>query len=147
MGMQQVRRLCTSSGQWLLCCLCSFQEGSLNEGQQDRVFLRPWHLWHIKHGSTPKPWLSKGFSDNPQLVQSAATATNIYYSFIFPQAAVAPLYLLWTTLQSEEQKSHFMKAERGCFSGNASAEGVLRKIQKKGKSYTCIQSPRFAYTG
>lgn len=63
---------------------------------------------------------------------------------LLPQLPAIPLYSseqqlpLYTfsgqLYKSEEHKLHFVKAEKGCFSGSASAEGVFRKIWKKGKN-------------
>lgn len=93
-------------------------------------FLSPLHLWYTESGSMPKPWLSKQFSDNHWVAQSGATATIttiINYSF-YSNEQELPLYTfsgqLWT---SEKHQLHFMKAEKGCFSGSASAEQVFRK--------------------
>lgn len=76
-------------------------------------FLSPLHLWHIKYGSMPKPWLSKQFSDNHWVAQSAATATIINYSFIFQWATVPTLYLLWTASQVRRAQIAFQESRKG----------------------------------
>lgn len=130
MGMQEIRRLCTSLGQWLLPWLCSFQEELLDEGEQGIpltfmfVVLRVW-----KHAETMTEWIVQW----QPLRCSICCYWHNYQIFLY--IPVSNSCLCTPSLDSfTSQKSInciSWKQKRRCFSGSASAEGAFGNMEKR----------------
>lgn len=144
--MQEVRRLCTSFGQWLQALSLQLP------------------------GRTVERWRAGGYSShlcicgtssmeacqNHDWVSSSVTTTELLNLLLLPQLLTIPLYSseqqlpLYTfsgqLYKSEKHKLHFMKAEKGCFSGSASAEAVFRKRYGKKEKLHMHAIPSLPHT-
>lgn len=131
MGMQEVRRLCTSLGQCLLPWLCSFQEGLLNEGKQGRILLISMfvalEVW--KHAETV----------TEQIVQWQPLRCSIccywhnYQIFLYiPVSTSCPCTPSLDSFTSQKSINCISwKQKRRCFSRSASAEGAFGNMEKR----------------
>lgn len=141
MGMQEVRRLCTSLGQCLLPWLCSFQEGLLNEGKQGRILLISMfvalEVW--KHAETV----------TEQIVQWQPLRCSIccywhnYQIFLYiPVSTSCPCTPSLDSFTSQKSIIAFHESRKGGAFHGVQVQRELLGIWRKG-NYTCMQYPYF----